>query len=56
MPLAAQVNLLNLFGGENTPYESLHAVISQAVKPWFEAFAKAKSSGKVADSRLGMSN
>ncbi|KAF5382234.1 hypothetical protein D9757_008925 [Collybiopsis confluens] len=36
--LATQLHILNLFGGEETPYESLHAVVSNGVKPWFDAF------------------
>ena len=33
-----QLHLLKLFGGDETPYESLHAVVSCGVKPWFDAF------------------
>ncbi|EDR09748.1 dynein heavy chain protein 2 [Laccaria bicolor S238N-H82] len=38
VPLSAQLHFLNLFGGDETPYESLHAVVSCGVKPWFDAF------------------
>ncbi|KAI6102804.1 dynein heavy chain, N-terminal region 1-domain-containing protein [Pisolithus sp. B1] len=33
-PLATQLHILNLFGGEEMPYESLHTVVSCGVKPW----------------------
>ncbi|KAL0563302.1 dynein heavy chain, partial [Marasmius crinis-equi] len=36
-PLVTQLHSLNLFGDE-TPYKSLHAVVSQGVKPWIDAF------------------
>ena len=36
--LSMQLHLLKLFGGDETPYESLHAVISCGVQPWFVAF------------------
>lgn len=52
-PLASQLHILNLFGGDETPYESLHAVVSQAVKPWFDAFVGARGSGKDGDGKLG---
>ncbi|KIY49803.1 hypothetical protein FISHEDRAFT_72429 [Fistulina hepatica ATCC 64428] len=57
-PLAHQLQILNLFGGEDTPYESLHSVVSWGVKPWFDAFvgskgnAGAKESG--ADAKMGI--
>ncbi|KAG9047039.1 hypothetical protein FS837_003176 [Tulasnella sp. UAMH 9824] len=54
VPLASQLHILNLFGGDETPYESLHAVVSQAVKPWFDAFVGARGSGKDADGKLGI--
>ncbi|KIK50397.1 hypothetical protein GYMLUDRAFT_253036 [Collybiopsis luxurians FD-317 M1] len=38
VPIATQLHVLNLFGREETPYESLHAVVSNGVKPWFDAF------------------
>ena len=38
VPLSTQLHLLNLFGGNATPCESLHAVISCGVEPWFDAF------------------
>lgn len=54
-PLATQLHILNLFGGEDTPYESLHSVVSYAVKPWFEAFVGARHGGKDGgDSKMGM--
>ena len=37
-PLSTQIYLLNLLGGDETPYESLHAVQSCSVKPWFDVF------------------
>ena len=37
-PLATQLHVINLFGGDETPYESLHSLVSCAVKPWFDAF------------------
>lgn len=52
-PLATQIHVLNLFGGEDTPYESLHAVVSAGVKPWFEAFVGARGAGKEGDSKMG---
>lgn len=52
-PLATQLHILNLFGGDETPYESLHAVVSCAVKPWFEAFVGARGGGKEGDSKMG---
>lgn len=53
-PLAAQLHILNLFGGDETPYESLHAVVSCGVKPWFEAFVGARGGGKDGDSKMGI--
>lgn len=53
-PLATQLHILNLFGGEETPYESLHAVVSCGVKPWFDAFVGARGGGKDGDSKMGM--
>ncbi|TFY63461.1 hypothetical protein EVJ58_g3234 [Rhodofomes roseus] len=54
-PLATQLHILNLFGGEDTPYESLHSVVSYAVKPWFEAFVGARHGGKDGgDSKMGI--
>ncbi|EDR00669.1 uncharacterized protein LACBIDRAFT_313060 [Laccaria bicolor S238N-H82] len=38
LPPSTQLHLLNLFGGDDTPYESLHAVVSYGVKSWFDAF------------------
>ncbi|ELU44462.1 dynein heavy chain [Rhizoctonia solani AG-1 IA] len=56
LPLAPQLHILNLFGGDETPYESLHAVVSQAVKPWFDAFVGARGSGKDGDGKMGRLN
>ncbi|KZT09045.1 uncharacterized protein LAESUDRAFT_696464 [Laetiporus sulphureus 93-53] len=53
-PLATQLHILNLFGGDETPYESLHAVVSCAVKPWFEAFVGARGGNKEGDSKMGI--
>jgi hypothetical protein len=53
LPIAPQLHILNLFGGDETPYESLHAVVSQAVKPWFDAFVGARGGGKDGDGKMG---
>ncbi|KIP08567.1 hypothetical protein PHLGIDRAFT_34940 [Phlebiopsis gigantea 11061_1 CR5-6] len=53
-PLATQLNVLNLFGGDETPYESLHSVVSYAVKPFFEAFVGARGQGKEGDTKMGI--
>ncbi|KAF9463127.1 dynein heavy chain [Collybia nuda] len=53
-PLASQLHFLNLFGGDETPYESLHAVVSHGVKPWFDAFVGARAGQKEGDSRMGI--
>lgn len=53
LPLAQQIHVINLFGGDETPYESLHSLVSGAVKPWFEAFVGARHGGKDGDSKLG---
>ncbi|KIM47305.1 hypothetical protein M413DRAFT_440753 [Hebeloma cylindrosporum] len=53
-PLATQLHFLNLFGGDETPYESLHAVVSCGVKPWFDAFVGARGSGKDGDTKMGI--
>ncbi|KAI0668593.1 dynein heavy chain [Trametes maxima] len=53
-PLATQLHILNLFGSDETPYESLHAVISCAMKPYFEAFVGARGGGKDGDSKMGI--
>ncbi|KAH7874452.1 dynein heavy chain, N-terminal region 1-domain-containing protein [Lentinula edodes] len=54
-PLATQLHFLNLFGGEETPYESLHAVVSCGVKPWFDAFVGARGGGKDGgDTKMGI--
>ncbi|KZT24393.1 hypothetical protein NEOLEDRAFT_1094681 [Neolentinus lepideus HHB14362 ss-1] len=53
-PLAAQLHILNLFGGEETPYESLHALISNGVKSWFDAFVGARGGGKDGDGKMGI--
>jgi hypothetical protein len=52
-PLATQLHLLNLFGSDETPYESLHAVVSNGVKPWFDAFVGARGQGKDGDNKMG---
>lgn len=52
-PLASQLHFLNLFGGDETPYESLHAVVSCGVKPWFDAFVGARGTGKDGDTKMG---
>ena len=46
-PLATQLHILNLFGGDETPYESLHAVVSSGIKPWFDAFVGTRGMGIV---------
>lgn len=51
--MATQLHVLNLMGGDETPYESLHALVSCAMKPWFEAFAGARGSGKDGDPKMG---
>ncbi|KIJ97193.1 hypothetical protein K443DRAFT_258466 [Laccaria amethystina LaAM-08-1] len=38
VPLSTQLHPLNLFGGDETPSESLHAVVSCGVEPCFDAF------------------
>ena len=38
VPLSVQLHILNLFGGDETPYKSLHAVVSCGVKPWSDVF------------------
>ncbi|KAH6880862.1 cytoplasmic dynein heavy chain 1 [Coprinopsis sp. MPI-PUGE-AT-0042] len=53
-PLATQLHFLNLFAGDETPYESLHALVSHGVKPWFEAFVGSRGGGKDGDSKLGI--
>ncbi|KAI0259332.1 cytoplasmic dynein heavy chain 1 [Gloeopeniophorella convolvens] len=53
-PLATQLHLLNLFGSDETPYESLHAVVSNGVKPWFDAFVGARGQGKDGDAKMGI--
>ncbi|KIM86498.1 hypothetical protein PILCRDRAFT_4982 [Piloderma croceum F 1598] len=51
-PLATQLHILNLFGGDETPYESLHAVVSSGIKPWFDAFVGTRGGGKDGDSKM----
>ncbi|KAJ7243639.1 dynein heavy chain, N-terminal region 1-domain-containing protein [Mycena rebaudengoi] len=54
-PLATQLHFLNLFGGDETPYESLHAVVSYGVKPWFDAFVGSRGAGRDSgDSKMGI--
>lgn len=55
-PMASQLQMLNLFGDEDTPYESLHAVVSLAVKPWFDAFVGTRPGVKDSDSKIGKDN
>jgi len=54
-PLATQLHLLNLFGSDETPYESLHAAVSNGVKPRFDAFVGvgARGQGKDGDNKMG---
>ncbi|TDL28910.1 hypothetical protein BD410DRAFT_738739 [Rickenella mellea] len=54
LPLASQLHILNLFGGDDTPYESLHSLISSAVKPWFDAYVGARGGGKDGDGKMGI--
>lgn len=54
IPLATQLHFLNLFAGDETPYESLHALVSHGVKPWFDAFVGSRGGGKDGDSKLGI--
>lgn len=56
MPLPPQLHLLNLFAGEESPYEGLHAMVSSAMKPWFEAFVGARGANKEGDGKLGTSH
>jgi hypothetical protein len=56
IPLPPQIHLLNLFAGEESPYEGLHAMVSSAMKPWFEAFVVARGVNKDGDGKLGMHN
>ncbi|TFK18751.1 dynein heavy chain protein 2 [Coprinopsis marcescibilis] len=53
-PLATQLHFLNLFAGDDTPYESLHALVSHGVKPWFDAYVGSRGGGKEGDSKLGI--
>ena len=54
-PLATQLHILNLFAGDETPYESLHAVVSCGVKPWFDAFVGSRGTGKDGgDTKMGL--
>lgn len=52
-PLASQLHMINLFGGEETPYEGLHAVVSYAVKPWFDAFVGTRAGAAASASGAG---
>ena len=51
LPLSMQLHLLKLFDGEETPYESLHAVVSCGVEAWFDAFVGTKGQGKTRKGR-----
>ncbi|THV06252.1 cytoplasmic dynein heavy chain 1 [Dendrothele bispora CBS 962.96] len=55
-PLVTQLHFLNLFGGEETPYESLHAIVSSGVKPSHDAFVGSRGSGtgKDVDAKMGI--
>lgn len=54
VPLSTQLHFLNLFAGDETPYESLHAVVSCGVKPWFDAFVGSRGGGKDGgDTKMG---
>ncbi|KAF8234818.1 hypothetical protein L208DRAFT_1260147 [Tricholoma matsutake] len=53
-PLTSQLHFLNLFGDNETPYKSLHALVSCSMKPWFDAFVRAHASGKDRDTRMGI--
>jgi dynein heavy chain 1 len=53
--MSSQLQMVNLFGDQETPYESLHAVVSQAVKPWFEAFVGTRPGVRDSDSKIGRS-
>lgn len=52
-PLATQLIFVNLFGGDETTYENLRAVVSCGVKSLFDAFVGARSGGKDRDSQMG---
>ena len=41
--LSTQLHLFNLFGGEETPYESLHTMVSCGVELWFSAFVRTRA-------------
>ena len=38
----------------DTPYQSLHAVVSSGVKPWFDAFVGARGLEKDGDNKMGV--
>ena len=52
-PIASQLQMLNLFGEEDPPYENLHAVVSLAVKSWFDAFVGTRPGVRDGDSKIG---
>jgi hypothetical protein len=52
-PIAPQLHLLNLSADADSPYEGLHAVVSSAMKPWFEAFVGSRSGNKELDGKMG---
>ena len=59
VPLSTQLHLLHLSGEDETPYESLRAVLSCGVKPWFDAFvgtraAAGKDAGGGGEAKLGI--
>ncbi|KIJ91444.1 hypothetical protein K443DRAFT_115013, partial [Laccaria amethystina LaAM-08-1] len=52
-----QLHLLNLFGWDETPYESLHAAVSCGVKLSFDAFVGTRAGaggGGGGEAKLGM--
>ncbi|KIM83063.1 hypothetical protein PILCRDRAFT_7489 [Piloderma croceum F 1598] len=44
-PLATQLHILNLFGGDETPYKSLYAVVSSGIELRFNAFVGTRGRG-----------
>jgi Dynein heavy chain, N-terminal region 1 len=54
MPLTSQLHFQNLFGCNETLYESLHALVSCGVRPWFNAFIRAHTHRKDGDTRIGI--
>ena len=54
LPLSTQLHIFNLFGGDETPYESLHAVVSGGIKPWFDAFVGTRVDARDGDGKMGI--